>query len=646
MHQLKTTAALMFVSLSCAADNAARPNAELLPPHAIARVGSLRLKHTSVLRLALSADGKLLASAGEDSAIRMWDTATGQQLRELIVTERKLLVERLALTPDGKLVAVSGPEHPIYVLDTATGKQVHQFEGSQPKGASPEFAFAGDGKSLVAWHNTTRLWDVSTGKEIRRWKGPGDFPHFAFSADGKVLATAAADLVVLEEATTGKELKRLRVSPNGVAALAFSADGRTLATSEADFVRLWDVATGRERARYEFPAASLAFSLDGDTLTTTMLEQCRVWDLLRGKELRQFRAGGAVSRPEVLHPPAILAVSADGSVVASVAWRGNQIHLNDAATGKDRFPVHDQPQFGPFAYTPDSKSLVSPTMDGALRLWSAGTGREIRRFDGPPADLRALAFSPDGKTLTAVGAERVDWDVTSGKAVHRSPAPWGIHAAVYAFSPNGTVLATGAPEGKGFPPDSLSHVTWWDLATGKEIARSVDGHIGVTAVAFSPDGKSIASAGRFDSTIRIWDAATGKELRRTGYPSHDCRLVFAPDGKSLFSVEKVSAKGVRVGHWDASTLQERSHFDGPVGGAIGFAGFSPDGKAAALISPNWEVVILELATGQQLARVQHPPKGRIYGVEFSADGKTLATGHSNGTILIWDLGKLLKKEKR
>jgi WD40 repeat protein len=401
------------------------------------------------------------------------------------------------------------------------------------------------------------LWDVADGRERLRTDGERDVLWAAaFSADGKSVATAGmGSHVRVWDATTG----RLRVAlpsypggsrPDALCTLAFSADGRRVASvGDGAAVHVWDVASG-EAARlpqgHHAAVGALAYAPDGQTLASASDDHTvRLWDAATGRVQRLLKGHGEAVRA--------LAYAPDGRTLAS-GDAGGALRLWDVATGTELRMIQAVPRtagfyYGicPLAFTPDGKRLVAWGDDNRLRVWELITGQEVlgrplvlsgvspvatKRPGGPPpegARVQALRLSPDGQTAAvAVGGSLYLVDVGTGQELFKLPGHGG--PASLAFSPDGRTLAWGGWD---------KCVRLWDVATGQELLR-VEGPDFVNAVAVAPDGRTVAAAmGWTNGEVCLLDAHTGQALLRLrGHASYAGALAFSPDGKTLASGQR------------------------------------------------------------------------------------------------------------
>ena len=490
-------AALLASLTSVHGADAKTPRTDLygdpLPPGAVARLGTVRLRHADA-DLAFSKNGKQLLSFGRDGELRVWDVATGELVR------RKRLANaysrEAALSPDGtKAAAWCGTE--VILYDTATGEE----RGRKPA-ARRHFDYGYDPVKLLA-----------------------------FSPDSKVLAVAdqvwdfTADKI--SEGRKHGELTRswlVAVGPNGKQVAEITK--RVFEVSEFDgLVQVWDPATGRAIGA-KLRGASLAFSPDGKTLAVGLVHEVRLLDTATLKEKAGFPEGeGLINR---------LTFSPDGRFLAGADYLGNEARLWDVTAAKKPRRLPGVGFDARFAFTSDSKILAcqSNGVGSAIRLWDTATGRRLLHRAGHDRLVESLAISPDGKRIVSAGWDGVYlWAAADGKALH----VWeeeDCHGEACLFSPDRKHLICAGGDGRG---DGKIQV--WDVATGKQRQRfeaaSRDASVRFPALALSADGKRLTAVvvtGENSAKLCVWDLVAGKKVREIRYPLQE-RIVGLSRGR-------------------------------------------------------------------------------------------------------------------
>ena len=561
--------------LAAFASDRAEPGKDLrgdpLPTEALARVGSIRFNARLVMCAGFSRDGKFLATGNDNGTIRLWDVASGRELRRF--QNGRDSIHAAVLSPDGMVLASIDYNGTLHLWSTATGKELCSVADKRTAvrawGSFSDIAFMPDGGRLaVGDFKSMRFVDVPSGKEAELPRPPNKgLKVDMVSPDGTTAVSVdiGGQLIVWDLAN-GKERGRVSGYDDRHGLLALSPGGKRLAFATKDrepVVQVWDVATGKKLAQcqgHRHKLYSLVFAPDGQSLATGGfdLTAC-LWDAATGKERWRYQGIGGCT------PWVSLCFSPDGKTVATAGW-GGKVRLLDTHTGKEREPFISEGGFAvALAFLDAGKTLVLGSEDQSLRLFETLTGKEVRRLKEPTRlvwsqksqawvlreeGIYGLSCTPDGRTL-AVGD-------SLGLHLWESPSVPGSKAPRSWEGEGGTGAVAFAPDGKVLAQASGPNLRLRD-GNGKEL-RLLKGHASqsVGAVCFAPDGRTLASAG-WDNKIRLWDVAGGRELVKPmdfGHWDTGNDLAFSRDGRLL------ATAGIdgTVRLWEVAAAKERLRF--------------------------------------------------------------------------------------
>ena len=525
---------------------------EPLPPRALVRLGTTRLRHGQpITEIAFSLESKTILAA-DWNAVRVWDSTTGQALRAF-GDPRGRQFQSVAFSADGKVAALSRPEGEVEIWDVAAGRQLREFQA----GRFPALTFSPDGKQLAVLDVGTltrpirslRLFDVTTGQPRRRLEGHQDVIHgFLFTPDGKTLITSSDDKSIrFWDTATGKQIRqwntstaigRIELSPDGTRLVSVATNkhestrptgGQTVWWHMVEPIIVWDYTTGREICRLEGPMEwinEMGFTPDSKRIVIDNSKGLYWWDVGTGKRL--------TDRTLAVGPAVRMAFTRDGGTLATGY---TAICLWDVATGKQKPPRSGhQDVVHAVAFSEDSRTCFTASGDRVIRFWDPNSGTEIGQLVGHESAVLSVALVPYKRQVLSTGQDETArlWDLAARKELYRIPCERS------ALSSDGKLLVTHSKD---------KRMRLWEIATGREVRKWPAADI--RTLAFSPNGRVIYSYGE-DHQIRLWETATGKEQRR--FEGHH----FREDSKLDRVYDVVFS--LMAGSWRLAAIPTRSLF--------------------------------------------------------------------------------------
>jgi len=546
-------------------------------------------------------------------------------------TENLGYIFAMAVSPDGRLLATADSHAKIRLWQVADGQQLLSWDGHP--GWTRALAFSPDGKTLISGSDdkTVKLWDVYTGKCRQSLEGHTGWILFvAFGPQGQSIASCSEDATIkLWDASTGKCRQTLQGHNAWVCYLAFSSDGQILASCSVDkTIKLWDINTGqclKTLQGHEDVVGFVMFSADRQTLISASEDQTiKVWNLQTGQCQRTLPGGhkGWVWWSAV-------ALSCDNKTLA-IGSTDQTVKLWDISTGQVLRTLQHSSEIRTIVFSPDGKTLIGSHEDQTLKLWNVSDGRCLKTFQGYSSGVWSIALSADGQTLVSGGADQMVkvWNVSNGKCRKIFKGHTDMIRFV-AYSPQGNTLASCGAD---------RTVKLWDISDGRCL-RTFKGHMNwVMSVAYSPDGQTLASAS-LDQTVRLWDINSGQCLKvLQAHETLALSVAYSPDGKILAS----GGADHRVRLWDINTGHCIRILQGHTNWVFSVA-FNPDGQTLASGSIDRTVRIWDIRNGKCL-RILPGHASWVNSIAYSLDGQTLASGGLDGTVRLWDVrsGKCLR----
>ncbi|MDT5121852.1 MAG: hypothetical protein QOC96_1334 [Acidobacteriota bacterium] len=657
---------------------------------------------------AFSPDGRLVVSGGDDPIAIMWEAATGRVIRRLV--GHKSPVTAVAFSPDGRLILTGSgdsdetgetkekPDNTARLWDAATGKELRRFVGHTARIGVAEFSPDGQSVLTASDDGSARLWSAVTGRVIRRFveRGASAVKVAQFSPDGRFVVTGGGDYdhedytIRLWDAATGAVVQRFVGYQHPVGALAFSPDGQLILSSgekptivghehEVEDVRLWNLKAGKMVKRFA-AIGPATFSPDGKFILTG------------GGDAANEGYGGAalwdVNTGKIVHLLGLSEADLKTRSDAAKASAGSAKTNSDSA-GKTSSESDQSEGFGgvlqAVAFSPDGQQALAvsnPLSLGgsagftsgitAMVMFDVASGKEVRRFQSEAEAVSHVAFSSDSRLITTGNAL---WSFSTGQEVRFKGTTGEDIRKIFirSLSADGRFALTASSNERGFWNGNFGagdededaaqplNIRLWDVVSGKELARfpkaaeawlSADGRFVLTMEnKEEPESKAKTDSEKKDPqinvgsdelTARLWEASGGKELWHFDFVAKDYSnaggsyygktpsnsdWTFSPDGR--YVMIEGNETTVLLNAADGAIIKE---FDDLKSLDIPLLAISPDNRFFAT-GTRWNeetrsLHLSNMSTGRDVWKLRDPAGAKFitHSLSFSPNGRFLLAG--------------------
>ncbi|KAE9402904.1 WD40 repeat-like protein [Gymnopus androsaceus JB14] len=470
--------------------------------------------------------------------------------------------------------------------------------------------FSPDGKHVMSGStHAICMWNVVTGQQIQQLECHDTILSIAFSPDGKMVSGSMDKAICIWAIATGQKIQTIQCHDGSVFSVAFSPDSKQLISGSENTMCVWNPVIGQQIQKLEGHAdcvSCVAFSPDGKQVVSGSKDKtvC-IWNVGIGKQIQKLKGHSNYVNS--------VAFSTNGKKVVSGSDDAT-ICIWNAITGMQvqKLAGHSHGVIS-VAFSPNSQEVVSGSWDTTVRIWDISTGKQTQIHEDHSGGVKSVRFSSDGEKVVSGST---DCTVRIRNIATRQ------------YHPKLEDQSDSTPRSQ----NKIAHI--WNVITGKEI-KKLEGHSGsVACLAFSSDGKKVAS-GSWDSTVCIWNAVTGKLIQQLeGHSDWLCSVEFSLDSMQVAS----GSRDNTICIWSVDTgklIQKlRGHLDW-----VNSVAFSPDGKQVISGSDDETACIWSIATGKLIQLLTGHSRS-IKFVAFSLDGKHALSFSKkdtvNGTVIIWD----------
>lgn len=555
----------------------------------------------------------------------------------------------VAFSPNGQYVLTGSKDGTGRLWDISSGREIKVFDGWP--------LFSSDGRYVIVGRDdgTGQMWDISTGQEIKVFKNN---PRGILSPDGRYVLTAGSGKVKLQDVFTGDLIKVFRChftdrgEPGMITAIAYSPDGRYMLSTSYGTIKLWEIDSGKLLRTIQNDSRhvlAMAFSPDSRyMLTGDTNGKAKLWELSSGRTIKNFE-GHSKDIESVSFSP-------DGRYVLTGS-EDKSAKLWEVSSGREikSFKGHSG-GINSVAYSYDGQYVLTGSNDKTAKVWEVASGHEIKAFKGYSSNTYSVAYSPNGRfILSGHNNDATLWETESGREIRIFKGHTGNVNSV-AFSPDGSYVVTGSND---------STAKLWEVSNGNEIKTFECHSGGVNSVVFSPDGRYILTGGRDktakpmytqdkgyvvaggkDKTVKLWEISTGRLVKTfEDHAGNVSSVAFSPDGRYVLT----GGSDKRAKLWEIASGRKIKTFEGYQLATVKSVAFSPNGRyilIGAYNSKKSSSSLWDISSGREIKTFEGSING-VSSVACSPDGRYLLTGNRGNAARLWEVssGKQIKSFK-